>query len=99
MTNAQAASAPSGKLPKPAPFVYRFLVWLSCGLNWLLGGSPYMTFSVHQHIRWKKGQSNYRGFVNALFFWETDHCADRYGKARVRYRTFAELDATHDILH
>jgi hypothetical protein len=36
----------------------------------LLGGSTHQTTSSRAHLEWPRG----RRFINAVFFWQDDHC-------------------------
>lgn len=72
-------------------FILRVLSWLSCGLNTLTGGSPYMSFSCRQHIKAKRGVRNLEWLVDGLFFWEDRHCRNVYQRAIDRYVGFSYM--------
>ena len=68
------------RMPRPLYIVYRIAEMLvgllSRAINaGLLGGSTFQTTSARAHIEtspaWRRG----RRFINALFFWQDDHCA------------------------
>lgn len=57
--------------------VLRALVLLDRAVNALLGGSFYETLSARAHRSAAKDHPYWgwtAGFINALFFWEPDHC-------------------------
>ena len=46
--------------------------------NALRGGKPDETISAWLHREHVKGKSFGRNIVNAIFFWQGDHCKDAY---------------------
>ena len=68
------------RLPRPVYIAYRLFEMtvglLSRGFNAaFLGGSTFQTTSARAHIEtstaWRRGKR----FINAIFFWQEDHCA------------------------
>lgn len=61
-------------------FLRNVLVWLDCGINVLLAGSPYETLSSRAHRMREKGQPYWgwtAGMIDALALAlarERDHC-------------------------
>lgn len=59
----------------------QFLIWLDRLINVLIGGTFAETLSAHAH-RMDVKDHPYWGwtsaFINALFFWQTDHCRARW---------------------
>ncbi len=47
-------------------------------LNALRGGHPDETLSAVAHRRHLEGKSGWRNLINALFFWQGDHCQNAY---------------------
>ena len=47
-------------------------------LNALRGGEPDETLSAWAHRMHMGGDGDFRNFVNALFFWQEDHCLAAY---------------------
>lgn len=60
--------------------------WLSQGINKIfLNGSPDMTVSARCHLnRDKPGWKRARRIINAVFFFQEDHCASSF-QSDVRY--------------
>ena len=58
-------------------YIFNILVWLDQGLNTLLGGDPDHTISgrVGYHATLGKPWAlKAEKWINALFFWQEDHC-------------------------
>lgn len=55
-------------------------VWLSQGINAVfMAGNPDMTLSARCYVnRFKPGWRTARKVINALFFWQDDHCKASY---------------------
>lgn len=68
---------------------WNFVLWLDQGLNVLLGGSADETFSSRAHRRWRdttlRRWKVARAVINAIFFWQDDHCFEAY-RAEVERR-------------
>ena len=47
-------------------------------LNALRGGHPDETLSAAAHRRHLEGKSGWRNLINALFWWQEDHCRDAH---------------------
>ena len=47
-------------------------------LNTLIGGMADETLSARAHRQHRKGRSLLRNVINALFFWQEDHCGESY---------------------
>lgn len=47
-------------------------------LNTLRGGEPDETLSAWAHRMHVAGNSRLRNVINALFFWQEDHCLQAY---------------------
>ncbi len=55
--------------------LWNLILWVDQGLNVLIGsGFCDETLSAYAH---RKG-GHLRNAINALFFWQDDHCADAY---------------------
>lgn len=46
--------------------------------NTVRGGQPDETLSAWAHRLHLKGRSGWRNLINALFFWQEDHCLDAH---------------------
>lgn len=46
--------------------------------NTLLGGMADETLSARAHRQRMRGRPAMARFINALFFWQADHCRDAY---------------------
>lgn len=46
--------------------------------NAVRGGEPDETLSAAAHRRHLEGRSGWRNLINALFFWQGDHCQEAY---------------------
>lgn len=67
------------RMPKPLYVLCRMVEMgvglLSRGLNGSLpGGSTFQTTSARAHIETSAGWRRARRVINAMFFWQADHC-------------------------
>ena len=67
------------RLPRPLYVALRLIIMLvSVGSRFLnaafLGGSTYQTTSARAHLEQGRAWRAFRRVINALFFWEDDHC-------------------------
>lgn len=53
-------------------------------LNALLGGMADETLSARAHRQHRKGRSAMRNLINAIFFWQEDHCGMAYASEFAR---------------
>lgn len=53
-------------------------------INALLGGMADETLSARAHRQHRKGYSTARNAINALFFWQDDHCGMAYASEFAR---------------
>ena len=68
------------RMPRPFYIAYRVAEMavglLSRALNGSLpGGSTFQTTSARAHIETSQGWLRARRIINAMFFWQDDHCA------------------------
>lgn len=52
--------------------------------NAVIGGHPDETLSAAAHRRHLEGRSGWRNLINALFFWQGDHCLDAHASEVAR---------------
>ena len=67
------------RMPRPLYVAYRMAEMavglVSRGINGSLpGGSTFQTTSARAHIETSAGWLRARRIINALFFWQPDHC-------------------------
>lgn len=53
-------------------------------INALLGGMADETLSARAHRRHRRGDSLTRNAINAIFFWQHDHCGEAYASEFAR---------------
>ena len=59
-------------------YVKRVLIAFDQLANAVRGGHPDETLSAAAHRRHLEGRSGWRNLINALFFWQEDHCLDAH---------------------
>lgn len=59
-------------------YVTKVLIAVDQLANAVRGGHPDETLSAAAHRRHLEGRSGWRNLINALFFWQEDHCRDAY---------------------
>jgi hypothetical protein len=55
-------------------YLYNVAIWLDQGLNVLFCGSPDETLSARAERQAQKGNVVPKTIINAIFFWQDDHC-------------------------
>ena len=55
-------------------YVTKVLIAVDQFANAVRGGHPDETLSAAAHRRHLEGRSGWRNLINALFFWQGDHC-------------------------
>ena len=67
------------------PYTWQWVLWLDQGLNVLCGGYSRETFSAHCwrcRDEWFWGHA--RPVVDALFFWQPDHCRTQFEREQMQ---------------
>lgn len=59
-------------------YVKRVLIAFDQLANAVRGGHPDETLSAAAHRGHLEGRSGWRNLINALFFWQGDHCLDAH---------------------
>ena len=59
-------------------YVMKVLIAVDQLANAVRGGHPDETLSAAAHRRHLEGRSGWRNLINALFFWQGDHCLDAH---------------------
>lgn len=59
-------------------YVMKVLIAVDQLANAVIGGHADETLSAAAHRRHLVGKSGWRNFINALFFWQGDHCQEAY---------------------
>lgn len=62
----------------------QLLIAIDQVLNTLLGGMADETLSARAHRQRLRGRPAMAQAINALFFWQADHCADAYASETLR---------------
>jgi len=75
-------------------YLHHLLVSLSQLANTLLGGHPDMTISSAAWVRSQTGQGDrVRALMDAIFWWDADHCAESFERWRVVHQSRIPLAA------
>lgn len=59
-------------------YVMKVLIAVDQLANAVRGGHPDETLSAAAHRGHLEGRSGWRNLINALFFWQGDHCLDAH---------------------
>lgn len=59
-------------------YVMKVLIAVDQLANAVRGGHPDETLSAAAHRRHLEGRSGWRNLINALFWWQEDHCRDAH---------------------
>lgn len=59
-------------------YVMKVLIAFDQLANAVRGGHPDETLSAAAHRRHVAGKSGWRNLINALFWWQEDHCRDAH---------------------
>ena len=59
-------------------YVMKVLIAVDQLANAVRGGHPDETLSAAAHRRHVAGKSGWRNVINALFWWQEDHCRDAH---------------------
>ena len=59
-------------------YVMKVLIAFDQFANAVIGGHPDETLSAAAHRRHIAGKSGWRNLINALFWWQGDHCLDAH---------------------
>ncbi len=64
-------------------YLNRVLIQTSILLNVLLGGKLNQTISATQHQRRRDGKANIASIIDAIFFWDMEHCMEAWVKWQI----------------
>lgn len=65
-------------------YVMKVLIAVDQLANAVRGGHPDETLSAAAHRGHLEGRSGWRNLINALFFWQGDHCRDAHASEVAR---------------
>lgn len=65
-------------------YVMKVLIAVDQLANAVRGGHPDETLSAAAHRRHLAGKSGWRNVINALFWWQEDHCKAAYESEKTR---------------
>ena len=65
-------------------YVMKVLIAVDQLANAVRGGHPDETLSAAAHRRHEAGKSGWRNLINALFWWQEDHCREAHASEMAR---------------